>query len=679
LHTVEVAMPIVFDDLPTEIQLQIFETAAKSQWTPRVVEIYFKGGQIYSKTLPRPLLHVSRTSREVVLKLYKPWLPQFKGMAVNEPWERKLGNKAVDKMSRLQNVCVSLEHDTLLINDKQWSDWKFGAIERAFLRRLAVNLTGWFGWFGQRGLYTQFTHLKQLDVFHRGGDQEMLFLKRETIRKALSAGQKTNKNKRNKRRYIAPVLGREEVPTAAEWRGSVEQWITYKYPKGFKPTVPSRRPGRSWEEEDTGGVQSMTGEPQAARRRRGRPRREEVAGQNGAMPGGTKSSSQRSVPQQGTKRSRAEFDADGLPETKRPRGRPRKAAATRDVGGQQIPRRQSSQVSVEDIFAKIRSYLETFRTPTPETEASAPPSPETTFQSPLDKYEFLRELTKDGPEPLEISEELAPSPCPTFVDPRVVFQCEGSVEGPEIQETALPPSPFIDPRAVFQDLFDTSNDNAKARDSDNPQIPEEDDVLSLSAEKIGPASKEVVLGSLSGGYGFENVVERGGCFGVGSERDNDNHNHGTETVFEMPDLLAAALESSLLDVPSLDDEEYTPKQFMAERRTSEGLQFLVQWRDYPEEKDWTWETEAAMIESALDMVTAWLAKSDVEVDEENPITVDYIVERILGRRKFKGVAHYLVKWKGFEEVKDRTWEPCERLSIDVPLLVEAFEEKMRKK
>jgi hypothetical protein len=55
------------------------------------------------------------------------------------------------------------------------------------------------------------------------------------------------------------------------------------------------------------------------------------------------------------------------------------------------------------------------------------------------------------------------------------------------------------------------------------------------------------------------------------------------------------------------------------------------------------------------MVTAWPAKSELEVEDEDPITVDYIVEKILGRRKFKGVPHYLVKWKGFDEVKDRTW------------------------
>jgi len=78
-----------------------------------------------------------------------------------------------------------------------------------------------------------------------------------------------------------------------------------------------------------------------------------------------------------------------------------------------------------------------------------------------------------------------------------------------------------------------------------------------------------------------------------------------------------------------------------------------------------------MIETAPDMAMVWLTKNEAE--EETLITVDYIVERILGREKFKGVPHYLVKWKGYEAVKDRTWESCERLRIDVPLIVKAFE------
>lgn len=76
---------------------------------------------------------------------------------------------------------------------------------------------------------------------------------------------------------------------------------------------------------------------------------------------------------------------------------------------------------------------------------------------------------------------------------------------------------------------------------------------------------------------------------------------------------------------------------------------------------------------------AWRAKDEEAFGGETPITGDYIVERVLGKWKFKGVPHYLVKWKGYEEVKDRTWEPCERLMVDVPLLVEAFRNKKRKK
>jgi len=121
-------MPAQFDDLPIKIKLQIFETVARAEWSPRVVEIFFKAGQIYSKTLPPPLLHVCQLSRYVILKRYKPWLPQFKGELVHRDWEKRIENKNVERLSRLQSVCVSLEHDVLLINDKQWSPWDFGSV-----------------------------------------------------------------------------------------------------------------------------------------------------------------------------------------------------------------------------------------------------------------------------------------------------------------------------------------------------------------------------------------------------------------------------------------------------------------------------------------------------------------------------------------------------------------------
>jgi hypothetical protein len=84
-----------------------------------------------------------------------------------------------------------------------------------------------------------------------------------------------------------------------------------------------------------------------------------------------------------------------------------------------------------------------------------------------------------------------------------------------------------------------------------------------------------------------------------------------------------------------------------------------------------------MVETAPDMVMAWITKHEVE--EDNSITVDYIIEKTLLRRKFKGAPHFLVKWKEYKTVKDRTWEQCERLRIDMPLIVKAFEEKKKKK
>jgi hypothetical protein len=224
---------------------------------------------------------------------------------------------------------------------------------------------------------------------------------------------------------------------------------------------------------------------------------------------------------------------------------------------------------------------------------------------------------------------------------------------------------------VFGDA--NANQGRSTQDSDGLAIAEVDDILTSNLDHISSASYDVLMQISRQNDGTKDVSEPDSCFVF------ENDHVGTDSpVFETPDYLAEECGYPLLDAPCLEDEEYTPKQFMAQRKTSEGLQFLVQWEDYPQEKDWTWETEAAMIESTPDMVAAWVAKSEAEIEEENPITVDYIVEKILGRRKFKGVLHYLVKWKGFEKVKDRTWEPCERLRVDVPLIVEEFEEKRKK-
>merc|ERR1712013_249078 len=47
-----------------------------------------------------------------------------------------------------------------------------------------------------------------------------------------------------------------------------------------------------------------------------------------------------------------------------------------------------------------------------------------------------------------------------------------------------------------------------------------------------------------------------------------------------------------------------------------------------------------------------------DVDEEEP---EYEVERIVDTRVVDGVTEYLVKWEGWENEEDQTWEPKENL------------------
>ncbi|KAH7713106.1 Chromo domain containing protein [Aphelenchoides avenae] len=56
----------------------------------------------------------------------------------------------------------------------------------------------------------------------------------------------------------------------------------------------------------------------------------------------------------------------------------------------------------------------------------------------------------------------------------------------------------------------------------------------------------------------------------------------------------------------------------------------------------------------------------------------YVVEKILAKRKLRGGAwEYQIKWKGYDDPKDITWEPEE--NCDCPELIEEFERNHKKK
>jgi len=133
------------------------------------------------------------------------------------------------------------------------------------------------------------------------------------------------------------------------------------------------------------------------------------------------------------------------------------------------------------------------------------------------------------------------------------------------------------------------------------------------------------------------------------------------------------------DSDSSEGVVYVVEKFLAERQTPQGLEILVQWEEYPNEEDFTWEDAKPLAESVPDMLEEWNDRENAESKEaEDDSCRIEEVEEILGRRKFKGVPHYLVKWVGYEDVKDRTWEPCERLRIDTPFIVEEYEEKQKR-
>ncbi|KAL1598087.1 hypothetical protein SLS59_007097 [Nothophoma quercina] len=52
----------------------------------------------------------------------------------------------------------------------------------------------------------------------------------------------------------------------------------------------------------------------------------------------------------------------------------------------------------------------------------------------------------------------------------------------------------------------------------------------------------------------------------------------------------------------------------------------------------------------------------------------YVVEKILGHRFNKGVLEFDVKWQGYENPSDRTWEPEENMETAADVLKEYFED-----
>ena len=146
----------------------------------------------------------------------------------------------------------------------------------------------------------------------------------------------------------------------------------------------------------------------------------------------------------------------------------------------------------------------------------------------------------------------------------------------------------------------------------------------------------------------------------------DEQPPGLPCTVTMPEPL---LTASSIGESSL---ECIVEKLHALRKTPEGAEILVQWEKFPAKQDWTWESESSLEEDVPDLLASW--KSQQFTDVDSPILA-HEVEEILRKKKYNKLDHYLVRWKGYEKVADRTWKPCDSLRIDVPHLVEAFESR----
>ena len=220
-----VVMSTQFDDLPAEVKLEIFELVAISAFRPRIVEIYFKNGSIYSKTPPPTLSLVCQLSREVTLREYKPWCAQFRGL--HRPWEGMIEKYGEEGMTRLQNVFVDFKNDELLINEKQWSPWNFGPLELRYLRKLVLNLSGWLNWSKSIELVLGFRKLQSLGLYDTSDDSNLRIKKRK-IKLVLRYEEKKNGGEavQNRARYVPPKIKCGTLPTPPN---PPKVWITYKY------------------------------------------------------------------------------------------------------------------------------------------------------------------------------------------------------------------------------------------------------------------------------------------------------------------------------------------------------------------------------------------------------------------------------------------------------------------
>ncbi|KAH7417626.1 hypothetical protein BKA64DRAFT_740105 [Cadophora sp. MPI-SDFR-AT-0126] len=665
----------LFEALPYEIRLEIFRVAANTEHTPRVIEVFYKDGQLYSKQQPPALLHVCQLSRHVVQKIYKPWLPQFAGTVAHKPWETQVKKKGVERLSKLQNVYIDMEFDILLLNSKIYRAGMLGEIEQQLLRNMAVEMDDWVMSMDIAKCARQCGGLKNLNLFEGRTGHRYTSFNVERIQQRIEWLAK--KKLRKEPPYKVPWIHSETIKISSPEYRTIERWYQYKYPKGYKTPRQSSRPvdrSRLLEQEDldleleelkeaSADLELLGGHPSsfASEQTTTTKRKEYTLDASQTSDANSRKSAKNSHSFRRERHDSNKTAASITTSTRRARPLLTPPSSSPIRAGHSRQQHNPQSVWIRPPKEFNNSYFDNDAlspSPSPEPKQSPqsidlPALPPATPKTPVrPQHDPFHEWTELDWEPL-----LQPSSPPEqFTTPYIE------------QFIDIPPSPE---QAVYIDL---RNIWSALEDEPQPRALKESADMARSKRAIKPRNTEEVN---------EAEEERLVQLQLQAELANEDHVETSNANAQGP--MTPESEVPTINVPEsavpesgVPETSGVPARIRAERQVQNEVQLLVQWKNYSEEKDWTWEEERELQQSAPKIVQAWRTKKNKETVVEDAVLEDE-VEKILGKRKWKGEPHYLVKWMGYEDIESRTWEPCERLKVDVPDIVEAYESKSKKK
>jgi len=170
----------------------------------------------------------------------------------------------------------------------------------------------------------------------------------------------------------------------------------------------------------------------------------------------------------------------------------------------------------------------------------------------------------------------------------------------------------------------------------------------------------------------------------GWEREQDRTWEPEESLSGSIKLLKEFEKTTKIVTPASgnsDIDEYEVETIIDVRHGADGKEYLVKWKGWEKEEDRTWEPVDSLSGSKQllkEFEKQQKLKEQKRKSNEAQDDDEYEVEMIVDMRLTNGVKEYLVKWKGWENIQDRTWEPEESLSGSKKLVMD-FEKEIGNK